>query len=393
MQRIFVVHPGTQHALHEACGLAARGHQVAVLTRLAVGQAEATSLLGGLVASRYPVRLVDCPDVKVVRLRTADEVVAVLAQRSLPTQGWRRVFRSLHARFGVAAAGRVAVHWPDVVIGFDTASRDLFRTLEERLPSATRVLEATIASPGVLVALLEQAAARYPAWRSTIDVSFSDEDATLAREEAGLAHVVTVGCEFAAESYRAMQLPDTTITVTPYGCDFAPSAGLAAGERRGYLFCGTPNLRKGFPDLLAIASRLPAGEPLHVVGGTPAAAMLAPFDVANVTFHGRLPPPAVRDLMQRVRATVLPSYGEGHGRVLSEALSQGCPIVASRNTGGPTLVDVEPRLGPSVAVIEPGDTDQLLDALRNAAQLVSGELLPVWTWEQYAARLLEEVCR
>jgi glycosyltransferase involved in cell wall biosynthesis len=391
VQRIFVVHPGTQHALHEACGLAAVGHQVTLLTRLAVGRMEASSLLGRLVVSRYPVRLVDCPEVAVVRLHTAEEVVAVLAQHSLPTPGWRRVFRSLHARFGASAAARVAVHWPDVVIGFDTASRELFRTLEERLPSATRVLEATIASPGVLVALLEKAAARYPAWRSTVDISYHEQDTVAAREEAALADVVTVGCEFAAASYRAMQLPDTTIAVTPYGCDFTPSAGLPATERRGYLFCGTPNLRKGFPDLLTVAPHLPAGEPLHVVGGTPAPALLEPFDAGNVTFHGRLPPPAVRGLMQRVRATVLPSYGEGHGRVLSEALSQGCPIVASRNTGGPTLAEVEPRLAPSIAVVEPGDIDQLLDALRDAERLVSGVRLPVWTWEQYATRLLDQV--
>jgi len=384
---VAVVHPGTQHALHEACGLASLGHDVSLVTRLAVSPGE-RSALGRVVARRYPLRVVPCAGVRLQRLRVPEEVVAVLGHRLLPTVAWRGLFRWLHARFGREAARRLATQRPDVVIGFDTACRELFHGVAQRVPDAIRVLEATTLPPALLLDLLEKAAVRFPAWRTTIDVTSHHHDAALARDEARAAQVITVGSDFAASSYRAMSLPGTDVVVTPYGCDFAQSAGLPAADRRGWLFCGRTNLQKGLPDLLSVAHRLPDGEPLHIVGPTPPAELLASFALHAVEFHGRLTPGVVRGLMQRVRATVLPSYGEGGGRVLGEALSQGCPVIASRNTGGPSLVAASPALAPSVAIVEPGQPDQLLEAMASAHRLTAGELLPVWTWTDYARSLL-----
>src|SRR5205807_9205314 len=148
------------------------GTAVDVYTRVATTPAEAgTRRWAARLGRTHPARVAPCDEVRVRRLRVADEAASVAARRLLGPQRWRDVNRVLHRRFQRTVARRLLTDPVDVVVGFDTASSTLFAALQERAPGVIRVLEATIAAPWALLPALDRAAERHPRWRTTIDVS------------------------------------------------------------------------------------------------------------------------------------------------------------------------------------------------------------------------------
>lgn len=68
--------------------------------------------------------------------------------------------------------------------------------------------------------------------------------------------------------------------------------------------------------------------------------------------------------MQQADTFVLPSLVEGFGLVLSEALAEGCRLIASSNTG---LVDMQ--LPEAIGtVVKAGSVDSLVQALKKAEE-------------------------
>ena len=84
----------------------------------------------------------------------------------------------------------------------------------------------------------------------------------------------------------------------------------------------------------------------------------------RVAFEGAVGQDAVRGYYERADVFALPSFAEGLPVVLIEAMAMGLPVVASRITGIPELVEE----GVSGRLVVPGRGDQLVDAL---AALVS----------------------
>ncbi|RJS92756.1 glycosyltransferase family 4 protein [Salinisphaera sp. Q1T1-3] len=78
----------------------------------------------------------------------------------------------------------------------------------------------------------------------------------------------------------------------------------------------------------------------------------------RITIVGGQPPEALATHYRQAHAFVLPSFYEGYGMVVTEALSYGLPVITT--TGG-ALADTLPR-GAGIAV-EPGTVTALADAL------------------------------
>ncbi|MCC6680849.1 MAG: glycosyltransferase family 4 protein [Phycisphaeraceae bacterium] len=81
---------------------------------------------------------------------------------------------------------------------------------------------------------------------------------------------------------------------------------------------------------------------------------------SSVTFTGLVSPDEVARLLTCVDVCVLPSYQEGQGLVLAEALLAGCAI-AGYDTGGIGAVCIEGQTG---KLVPTGDENALRDAIR-----------------------------
>lgn len=79
----------------------------------------------------------------------------------------------------------------------------------------------------------------------------------------------------------------------------------------------------------------------------------------NVVLHGWATSGQVRAGILASRALLLPSYAEGLPIVIMEALAMGRPVLTTRITGIPELVDSQCGW-----IFEPGDVDAIAEALR-----------------------------
>lgn len=139
----------------------------------------------------------------------------------------------------------------------------------------------------------------------------------------------------------------------------APAFAAPELEAPDVLFVGRLVARKGVFDLLTAAHGLDAT--VGLVGeGEEAPALerrIADEGLTHVRLLGGLSDPEVFGLMRAARVLVLPSYEEGYGLVLAEALVAGTPAIAY------ALPHYDEVFGDAVEQVARGDVDALRRAL------------------------------
>lgn len=214
--------------------------------------------------------------------------------------------------------------------------------------------------------LLEQEKERWPEWASTI-TGFMDSPIKLQKkdEELALADCVLVASSFTAKTLEDYpgQLPP--IEVIPYGFpDVYEQRRFQSPKNRPVrlLFVGGLSQRKGIADLLWAADRLGDAVELTLVGkklGAPNKAL--DRELKKHRWHPSLPHQEILSLMRDQDLLVFPSLFEGFGMVISEAMSQGTPVLTTDRTAGVDFIDH----GKNGWLVEAGKKEALLEELQN----------------------------
>jgi glycosyltransferase involved in cell wall biosynthesis len=209
------------------------------------------------------------------------------------------------------------------------------------------------------------------------------------RREMELADLVLVPGSFVESTIREF-LPEKMIARTPYGVDSefwrAPDRVSRNGPLR-FVYAGQISLRKGIPVLLQAWEKAALRDAeLELVGSwhlADARRALPP----RVTLRRPLPPAGLRGRYAASDVFVFPSYFEGFGLVLLEALSCGLPVVASNATAGPDVITKD-----CGQLVVTGDTESLIHALRwfaehrdAVAEMSRAARLraETWSWSRY----------
>jgi len=211
----------------------------------------------------------------------------------------------------------------------------------------------------------------------------------LARSHAARAHAVIVSSRYAAgEVTRELQLDPSRVHVCPPGRPAwaddvrarrearlahrlvrrRPGEGASLGGGEHILFMGTLSLRKNVGTLLEAYARLRSKTtdvpPLVLAGHrTPASARWearceqAPLK-SHVTITGYVDADQKIDLYTNAAMLVLPSYEEGFGLPVLEAMACGVPVVISSRGSLPEVA------GPAATPIDPDDVDGLAEAMQ-----------------------------
>jgi alpha-1,3-rhamnosyl/mannosyltransferase len=196
----------------------------------------------------------------------------------------------------------------------------------------------------------------------------------LARSHAARADAVIVSSQYAAgEVTRELQLAPDRVHVCPPG---APSWSAEVRQRRQspsaafdhILFMGTLSLRKNVGTLLEAYVRLreqvPDAPRLVLAGhATPASARWEarcqqPPLKTHVEITGYVTTEQRIALYEGARMLVLPSYEEGFGLPVLEAMACGVPVVVSSRGSLPEVA------GPAAAPVDPDDVDGLVSRMR-----------------------------
>lgn len=270
-----------------------------------------------------------------------------------------------------------------------------------------------------------------PEWAGTMP-ALVDSDAKIARKDAELqlADAIIVASSFTAATLEDAPFPVPSPIVIPYGCPetYRPTGGLSStaihqaesetarrrnDERGGFfsgprhqrsidsllrvLFVGGLSQRKGLSYLFDSLKSFEKAMELTVIGRKPATPC-RPLDaaLAKCRYIQSLPHEKILNEMALHDVLVFPSLFEGFGLVITEALSQGIPVITTPHTCGPDIIDdgVDGFIVPirdSQAIAEKLELlhrdRERLAAMKQAAL----EKAAKTTWERYRRDLVKAV--
>ncbi|NCD67818.1 glycosyltransferase family 4 protein [Mucilaginibacter agri] len=192
--------------------------------------------------------------------------------------------------------------------------------------------------------LLEREIDKFPDWGATL-TGMKDSGDKLARkdQELKLADHIFVASTFTARTLEDYPGSLSPIAVIPYGF---PEVSIIKREYRlsgnsplKLLFVGGLSQRKGIANLFEAVEKIGPRVQLTVVGRKPVDDC-KPLNQA-LTKHHWIPSLSHQDVLQLMRShdiLVFPSLFEGFGLVITEAMSQGTPVITTERTAGPDLI-------------------------------------------------------
>ena len=92
--------------------------------------------------------------------------------------------------------------------------------------------------------------------------------------------------------------------------------------------------------------------------------------VDRVRITGWLSDAAIREELQQASILIQPSFAEGLPVVIMEAFAMGRPVISTHVAGIPELV----RAGENGWLVPAGDTDELMNAIRDALETPAARL-------------------
>ena len=184
---------------------------------------------------------------------------------------------------------------------------------------------------------------RNPQWGMTIG-GFNDSDEKLKRkdEELLLADKIYVASTFTKKTLELFPQKLNDIEVIPYG--FPPINKHRAyipfeGRKIKVLFVGGLSQRKGISYLFESVKGLESKIGLTVVGsGNVESCPILKQELEKVKYIPSLPHEEVLKLMSEHDLLIFPSLFEGFGLVITEAMSQGTPVITTERTCGPDVI-------------------------------------------------------
>ena len=250
--------------------------------------------------------------------------------------------------------------------------------------------------------LLQVEQERWPEWASTL-TGMVDSEEKLQRkdEELRLADQIFVASQFTAKTLQEFPGQLAPIHIIPYGFPPVGAAreydSIQPGKQLKLLFVGGLSQRKGVADLFAAVDAIGSRVSLTVVGRK-ASEDCAPLNagLAKHRWIPSLPHNEILQLMRQHDVLVFPSLFEGFGLVITEAMSQGTPVITTDRTAGPNLIEH----GKNGWLIEAGSTQALQAAIEELLAhpetiaengRAAMEAARSWPWEAYGRELVAAI--
>jgi glycosyltransferase involved in cell wall biosynthesis len=191
------------------------------------------------------------------------------------------------------------------------------------------------------------------------------EQARLAAERSDL--IIAVSSFTAAQVQELLGVEASRIRVIPHGTR-APGRVSAARENL-VLTVGAVQKRKNVGGLVKAFERMPAGWKLAIAGageGYGAAEELRAVEQSarrsDIEVLGYVPAAALEELYRRASIFAFPSFDEGFGMPVLDAMARGVPVVASRRSAIPEVA------GDAALLVDPENIEELGHTLAKLAE-------------------------
>ena len=222
--------------------------------------------------------------------------------------------------------------------------------------------------------ILEEEKRRFPEWQNTIPGLIDSNEKLIRKdEEIKSADRIFVASRFTASTLEDFPGALPPVNVIPYGF---PLVGLQKDYNSNrkklpikLLFVGSLSQQKGIANLFNAVSAFGKSVSLTLVGRRPRLDCSALNK--ELSKHHWIPSMSHHKILQIMRehdVLVFPTLFDGFGLVISEAMSQGTPVIATYNSAGPDLIEH----GKNGWLVKAGSTPSLQAAIE---QLVLNPLL------------------
>lgn len=240
-----------------------------------------------------------------------------------------------------------------------------------------------------------------PEWTDTLR-NFMDSEPKLRRKdkELFLADVIIVASNFTKETLKLYPGQLAPILVVPYGFPEIYRERTYSSIRNRklrLLFVGGLTQAKGIANVLEAAEHLKESVVLTIVGrkGVKECAPLEK-ELLKHKWIASLPHKEVLSLMRTQDVFIFPSLFEGYGLVITEAMSQGTPVITTTRTCGRDFI----KDGINGWLVTAGDSQAIIHKVQEIlnkpdciptvgrAALATAQGLPM---ESYSERLVEAI--
>jgi glycosyltransferase involved in cell wall biosynthesis len=288
----------------------------------------------------------------------------------------------------------------NAVYGYEHATLDTFRRMKRA--SGSCIYDQPICHHKTLSEILYPEYDRFPEVQTPYEAHIRRlAPRRNARKDGELvmADLVIAASGFTKDSLVRAGIDKERIKVVPYGSP--PVSDGATREADGpviFLSAGQQSVRKGTHYLLDAWRRLRPGKgaELWLVGR-----MTLPSDLTRdlpgrVVVRPSLPHRELFEIYRKASVLVFPSLCEGFGMVITEAMSQGLPVITTPNTAGPDLI----RNYQNGFIVPVRDADALaekmawcLDNPRMLAEMgrAAAQTAAAWQWSDYRTALADTV--
>ncbi len=269
----------------------------------------------------------------------------------------------------------------DAVYAFSSAALEVFESARKH--GVVCILDHETAPADLEADLFREVEKKYRAWvpsHVTNDEQSLDQYSARQRAEVDLADVVICPSTFSAQLIGDRP----TVEILPFAMSEAFNCPTEIDFNNAntsrplrILFVGNDEIRKGLPVLVEALRKLPqelfeckgAGNwNLSELGWKSVSAVMEPLGAVP---RGRMP-----HLYDWADVFVMPTFSDTMGVVILEAMARGVPVITTRNSGGPDLIQhggegyiLDAGDSPAVAEILvelASDRDKLIDVSRSA---------------------------
>lgn len=373
--KVIVAHAGQQHSYQTAAAFNEQKFLLKYVTTVYYKPWSFTRLLCPFLPRSQKVRCKNrttdmLPNSKIKQIRELEGLLILALRRSgLLRKMFPNLIRNHTDNFGISVAKYAIKHNADAVIMYDTNSNTCFKYLKEHAPNIKRVLDVSIANRLYLKDVYQNEIDMCPQYADAIYQEQKNVLENLSndrrQEEIDNTQYFLAGSEFVKTSLLYSGVKEESIFVVNYGVDktfFSFSEPQPSCLPLKLSFVGQINFRKGLHHLLKVVSQYNKEQViLNIAGGYSSDNILYKEykDRENINFMGFVTRDRISKVFNESDVFVLPSLAEGFALVTLEALSSGCPVICSTNSGcNDVIVD-----GENGFVVNVSNDNQLKDKI------------------------------
>ena len=402
-KKIVISHPtGNENTRHAVHALYAYGVLQVFVTCIACFRGNVYDLLSRIPGlSEFKKRTLDACLSKYTITYPCLELMRLIKRKVkfMPTITVDEVYHSIDRK----VCGYLKRHSVDAVYAYDDGAYETFGYAREH--GVKCLFDLPIVHWRCYQSLLTDEADKNPEWAETLGV-FGDSKEKLARKDQEL---LMADCVFVASSFTKKSILEyfpyklnASIVVVPYGFPeiFRERVYEQTTNRKlKFLFVGRLSQSKGLSYLFDAMEKFSDEIDLTIVGfnSYPNCRVLQD-NLVRHRYLGTLPHDKVLCEMRKADVLIFPSLFEGFGMVITEAMSQGTPVIATDKTCAVDFIES----GKNGWIVEAGSTESLVNAIddvigykENLASIgrMAMETAGRRPWSYYEKELGDEIVR